>query len=196
MGTADYLSPEQAVNSHTVDHRADIYSLGCTFYFLLTGKPPFDKGTLAQRIAMHQSRQPKPIVDSRSDCPQGLIDICTKMMRKNPEDRFADCTEIATTLRKYRDSPETFNLGLKPPTPIPPEPNSDVSVKEKEAPTRANVGQNSASETSKVLRPTRLQAGHQKRLKSRYPEWLLPTVVIGMITLLAAVLFLVSKMAS
>ena len=61
MGTADYLSPEQAVNSHEVDHRADIYSLGCTLYFFLTGRPPYDKGTLAQRIAMHQTKEPDSI---------------------------------------------------------------------------------------------------------------------------------------
>ena len=54
LGTADYLAPEQAVNSHKVDHRADIYGLGCSLYFLLTGHPPFPEGTLAQRIAKHQ----------------------------------------------------------------------------------------------------------------------------------------------
>ncbi len=55
LGTADYLAPEQALNSHKVDHRADIYGLGCTLYYLITGKPPFPEGTLAQRIAKHQT---------------------------------------------------------------------------------------------------------------------------------------------
>ncbi len=54
LGTADYLAPEQAINSHGVDGRADIYSLGCAFYYLLTGQPPFPEGTLPQRLAMHQ----------------------------------------------------------------------------------------------------------------------------------------------
>ena len=58
LGTADYLAPEQALDSHTVDHRADIYSLGCTLYYLLTGHAPFPEGTLPQRLLMHQTQMP------------------------------------------------------------------------------------------------------------------------------------------
>lgn len=94
MGTADYLSPEQAVNSHNVDHRADIYSLGCTLYFLLTGKPPFSEGSLAQRIAMHQTQQPKSLLEVRADLPPELVKICEKMMRKNPDERYRDCEHL------------------------------------------------------------------------------------------------------
>src|SRR5262249_6337893 len=61
LGTADYLSPEQALNSHSVDIRTDIYSLGATFYFLLTGRPPFPEGRAAQKLVWHQTRQPKPV---------------------------------------------------------------------------------------------------------------------------------------
>ena len=78
LGTADYLAPEQALNSHEVDHRADIYGLGCTMYFLLTGQPPFNQGTLAQRIAMHQKEMPVPIRTIRKDCPGELEGICCK----------------------------------------------------------------------------------------------------------------------
>ena len=101
MGTADYLSPEQAVNSHEVDHRADIYSLGCTLYFLLTGRPPFSKGTLAQRIAMHQTQEPDPIHSIRPEVPQIIVDICSRMMRKKPEERFANCDEIMSVLKSF-----------------------------------------------------------------------------------------------
>ena len=96
MGTADYLSPEQAVNSHDVDHRADIYSLGCTLYFLLTGRPPFNKGTLAQRIAMHQTKEPDSILESREDCPAGLIEICNRMIHKKPAERYGNCREAVS----------------------------------------------------------------------------------------------------
>ncbi len=61
LGTADYLAPEQALSSHDVDSRADIYSLGCTLYYLLTGQAPFPEGTLAQRIAKHQTKMPPDI---------------------------------------------------------------------------------------------------------------------------------------
>lgn len=101
MGTADYLSPEQAINSHEVDHRADIYSLGCTLYFLLTGKPPFSEGTLAQRIAKHQTAEPPLLKDQRPECPDELIAICQKMMRKLPAERYADCNELAQVVQHF-----------------------------------------------------------------------------------------------
>ena len=69
LGTADYLAPEQAVDSHDVGPAADIYGLGCTLYFALTGHPPFPHGSLAQRIAGHQSRMPPDICAERPDCP-------------------------------------------------------------------------------------------------------------------------------
>ena len=99
MGTADYLAPEQAINSHEVDHRADIYGLGCTLYFLLTGQPPFNEGTLAQRIAKHQTVMPPDVAALRTDCPADLNDICMKMMQKEPDDRFADCQELIVALQ-------------------------------------------------------------------------------------------------
>jgi len=103
MGTADYLSPEQAINSHEVDHRADIYSLGCTLYYLLTSKPPFSEGTLAQRIAKHQTAEPPPLKDQRSDCPDELVAICHKMMRKVPTERYADCNELAQVVQHFSE---------------------------------------------------------------------------------------------
>jgi serine/threonine-protein kinase len=98
LGTADYLAPEQAVNSHKVDHKADIYGLGCSLYFLLTGRPPFPDGTLAQRIARHQTQQPEDIRKLRPDCPRDLADICLKMMQKRPERRYATMREVALAL--------------------------------------------------------------------------------------------------
>ena len=68
LGTADYLAPEQALDSHGVDARADIYSLGCTLYFLLTGHPPFPEGTIPQRLMAHQSGEPADIRKIRHRC--------------------------------------------------------------------------------------------------------------------------------
>ena len=61
MGTPDYMAPEQAIDFHTADIRADIYSLGCTFYYLLTGQPPFAGGTLAEKLLRHQQQEPRPV---------------------------------------------------------------------------------------------------------------------------------------
>ena len=102
MGTADYLSPEQAVNSHEVDHRADIYSLGCTLYFLLTGHPPFPKGSLAQRIAMHQTKEPNEITEDRPECPVYITAWCKRMMKKDPAERYQTCAEIEQAMAMAR----------------------------------------------------------------------------------------------
>ena len=104
MGTADYLAPEQAVNSHEVDHRADIYSLGCTLYYLLTGHPPFPEGTLAQRIAMHQTKEPAPITESRQDCPDALLQICGRMMMKDADERLQNCEEVDSFLAAFLEN--------------------------------------------------------------------------------------------
>src|SRR3954462_4941368 len=88
LGTADYLSPEQALDSHNVDIRADIYSLGGTFYYCLTGKTPFAEGSVAQKLIWHQTRQPKSIKAQRPDVPDGIIAVVEKMMAKDPDQRY------------------------------------------------------------------------------------------------------------
>ena len=101
LGTADYLAPEQALDSHGVDSRADIYSLGCSFYYLLTGHPPFPEGTLPQRLVAHQKEPPPEIRIDRADAPDDLIEICTKMMAKKPEDRYQTMDEVAGALARW-----------------------------------------------------------------------------------------------
>ena len=101
LGTADYLAPEQALNSHTVDHRADIYGLGCTLYFLLTGKPPFSDGTLAQRIAKHQTEMPTSIRQLRPDVPGELEGMCVKMIQKDPAYRYQTSTDVAMAMERF-----------------------------------------------------------------------------------------------
>jgi len=101
LGTADYLSPEQALDSHTVDIRSDIYSLGCTLYYMLTGHPPFPDGTLAQRLMAHQTKQPKPVAESRPDIPAGLEAILQKMMAKKPDDRYQTARDTSQALADW-----------------------------------------------------------------------------------------------
>jgi len=101
LGTADYLAPEQAIDSHTVDSRADLYSLGCTFYFLLTGHPPFNEGTLAQRLMAHQNKQPPPITKDRPDTPASLVAIIEKMMAKNVDERYQTADEVSAALASW-----------------------------------------------------------------------------------------------
>jgi eukaryotic-like serine/threonine-protein kinase len=105
LGTADYLAPEQAVDSHSVDIRADIYSLGATFYFLLCGRTPFGDGTVAQKLIWHQSRQPKPVTEFRKDVPPDLSALLLKMMAKLPDDRFQTPMELADALEPFTREP-------------------------------------------------------------------------------------------
>src|SRR5690606_28535126 len=101
LGTADYLAPEQALNSHGADERSDIYSLGCTLYYLLTGRPPFPEGTISERLLKHQVEEPESILRIRPDLPISLVEICNKMMAKRPELRFESATEVAERLTQW-----------------------------------------------------------------------------------------------
>ncbi len=105
LGTADYLAPEQALDSHGVDIRADIYSLGATFYFCLTGRTPFTDGTIAQKLIWHQTRQPKPIRQLRPEVPEGLVAILDKMMAKDPAQRYQTPAEVASVLEPWTGTP-------------------------------------------------------------------------------------------
>lgn len=101
LGTADYLAPEQALDSHNIDARADQYSLGCTFYYLLTGTPPFPTGTIAQRLVAHQVETPRAIEEFRTDVPASLLHIINKLMSKKPEQRYESCEEVAEVLAAW-----------------------------------------------------------------------------------------------
>lgn len=98
VGSVDYMAPEQVTQSQSVDHRADIYSLGCTLFFLLTGRPPFGQGTLSERIAQHQSGQIPDVRQLRPDTPAELAEICQRMMAKDPQDRIQSAAEVAEEL--------------------------------------------------------------------------------------------------
>lgn len=101
IGTADYLAPEQAIDSHSVDSRADIYGLGCTFYCALTGHPPFTEGTLVQRLMAHQTQPAPPVTDERPEVPESLVKILDRTLAKKREDRFQTGRELADELTSW-----------------------------------------------------------------------------------------------
>ncbi len=105
LGTADYLSPEQAVDSHNVDIRCDIYSLGITFYFLLAGSSPFQDGSTAEKLIWHQVREPKPIREIRPDAPEALAAVLTTMIAKEPSRRYQTPAAVAEALSPFTQTP-------------------------------------------------------------------------------------------
>ncbi|MDO4629873.1 MAG: serine/threonine-protein kinase [Planctomycetia bacterium] len=98
LGTFDYISPEQARDPRTVDIRSDIYSLGCTLYYLLTGHPPFPQGNPLQKLLQHQSDNPMDVRMSRVDVPESLNAVLTRAMKKNPEERYSTPEEMIADL--------------------------------------------------------------------------------------------------
>lgn len=110
LGTADYLAPEQAIDSHLVDCRADIYSLGCTLYYLLAGRPPFTEGTLAQRLMAHQTKTPPDIRQFRADAPESIVELLQRMMAKQREDRYQTARDVGIACSRWlvRFAPEDW----------------------------------------------------------------------------------------
>jgi hypothetical protein len=100
MGTPDYLAPEQAIDFHHVDIRADIYSLGCTLFFLLTGQPPFPGGSLAQKILRHQQAAAPRLESMCPGLPALLSAIVCRMLAKLPQDRYQSPAELVAALDK------------------------------------------------------------------------------------------------
>lgn len=98
LGTFDYISPEQALDPRRADVRSDIYSLGCTLYFLLTGQPPFPGGTGLQKMLQHQGEQPVGVRHLRPEVPRYLELIVEKMLAKRPEARQQDPAEVFAAL--------------------------------------------------------------------------------------------------
>jgi len=101
IGTADYVAPEQARDARSVDIRADLYSLGCTAYFLLTGAPPFPGGSLMQKIHHHISKEPTALDLLRPEVSPALTAVVKKMMAKKAAERHATPRDAADALQPF-----------------------------------------------------------------------------------------------
>ena len=113
MGTADYMAPEQAAQTTAVDWRADIYSLGCTLYSLLSGRAPFadeQHSSSILKIIAHQREVAPAVKARRPEIPAALSAIVAKAMEKTPADRFASAAEFATALQAFTDGADLFSL--------------------------------------------------------------------------------------
>src|SRR5262249_8245064 len=99
VGTADYMAPEQWMNPNKVDIRADLYSLGATLYFLLTGQVPFPGAEVMEKMLKHHLDEPTPVEQLRPDVPAKLLGVVRRLLAKKPEDRFQRPVDVAEALR-------------------------------------------------------------------------------------------------
>jgi hypothetical protein len=110
LGTFDYISPEQARDPRAADVRSDLYSLGCTMFFMLTGRPPFADGTMVQKLLRHQQDPPPAIESLRPDVPRRLAAILGRLMEKDPADRYQRPAVLAADLVAFADE-QRIDLG-------------------------------------------------------------------------------------
>ena len=101
LGTPDYMAPEQAADASSADARSDIYSLGCTLFFLLAGRAPFEAGSFMEMISSGMQRPLTALNSLRSDLPSELRRVIEKMTAPLPENRFRSAAEVADALAPF-----------------------------------------------------------------------------------------------
>jgi serine/threonine protein kinase/formylglycine-generating enzyme required for sulfatase activity len=101
MGTPEYVAPEQATDARQADTRADVYSLGCTLYALLAGRPPFVEDTMVKLVLAHLDKEPVPLHQLRPEVPAGLSSVVGRMLAKDPAGRYQTPLEVARALAPF-----------------------------------------------------------------------------------------------
>ena len=156
LGTPDFIAPEQITHARTADIRADIYSLGCTLYYLLSGGPPFRGDGLYDILQAHHSMDAPPLDLARADVPAELAALVAKMMAKDPAHRFQAPAEVARALSPFSnprpaDPAETLPDG---PTEGRPGPTEQTEVDPEATPARRSPGP--ATAAGGGIRPRRI----------------------------------------
>jgi len=129
VGTPDFIAPEQARNARKADIRADIYALGGTLFFMLTGQVPYPGGTSTEKLVRHATEPIPDVTRYRQDVPTMLLAIMAKLLAKKPEDRFQTPSEVAIALEPFCRSPGSGIISgastMRMPVPLPPIPAAD-----------------------------------------------------------------------
>jgi serine/threonine-protein kinase len=111
VGTADYISPEQSIDSFSVGPQADVYSLGCTLYCALTGSVPFPGESVTKKLRAHRTKTPRSLRELKPEVPVAVEEIVVKMMARKTEDRYATAAEVLAVLQPHaRREPASFDF--------------------------------------------------------------------------------------
>lgn len=126
LGTFDYISPEQARDPRAADVRSDLYSLGCTMFYMLVGRAPFADGTMVQKLLQHQQAEPPAIDQIRTDVPRRLVAIIERLMAKDPLDRYQRPAVLVADLVACAES-EGYPVVAGRPLPAPDRPRQSAA---------------------------------------------------------------------
>jgi serine/threonine-protein kinase len=128
IGTPDYMAPEQAIDARHVDIRADVYSLGCTLYFLLTARAPFEDASFLEKLYRHKFELPPPLISLRPEAPPGLVGLMDKLLAKEPENRFQTPAQVAEALLPFSQGGDAVAIRLPAEGMVPRESKRGVST--------------------------------------------------------------------
>src|SRR5262249_21681428 len=120
LGTADYIAPEQALDSANIDHRVDIYSLGCTLYFLLAGRPMYTATSLMGLLLKHRDAPIPSLLEVRPDIPQEIDALYRRMAAKKPESRYPTMAQVVEALDAVRGAVAISDRRPSASAPAPP----------------------------------------------------------------------------
>jgi serine/threonine-protein kinase len=191
LGTPDFLAPEQARDVHKADIRSDLYSLGCTFHYLLTGKVPFPGGTTLEKLLRHNTEAPTPVEHYRRDVPAGVLAILNMLLAKKPEERFQTPAELAEALAPFAVSSPAAWSGVHPaaafedeqPTPeIADEEGSDALLG-----TIVPVASATPVSGTGLMSGTQLR-GKSKRQRSEAEKWRWRVALVAAVGIVAGLL--------
>jgi serine/threonine protein kinase len=201
LGTPDYIAPEQISDARGADIRADIYSLGCTLYCLLTGGPPFHATSLYEILQAHHSMEALPLNLARPEVPAELAALVARMMAKEPERRFQTPVDVAQALVPFFKKSNTALKGSNPEVSKAGQPevkprtigaDSLATQRATAAGTPSDYKQLEASRNSpqwqslfepKNSEPTSKSASTFRLSWMQKPKWLWPSVAAGMLLL-------------